>query len=148
WISYAKRRRPQMSTLSTVPFSAGTTLIRLFTVSASVRSSRSLSRMSMSSYLRICHPPPLVFAAMVGPWQEGICIARSASVLVTNWEQTSLVSSSGACDVMFNPGALPTPRRVRRHRNTADPSPVEVLTGHDHDEDEGEQSQQGEEGDE
>src|SRR5699024_10589706 len=77
----------------------------------------------------------------------GYTHACPASVLVTTREQTSLVSSSGACAAMFDPVALPLPRRARRNRRTVDPSPVEVLTGHDHNEDESEQSQQGEEGD-
>ena len=47
------------------------------------------------------------------------------------------------------PGFVPSPRRPRRNRATADSAAVEVLTGHDDDEDEGQepkQSEQGEEG--
>src|SRR5918993_5791423 len=51
-ISYARRRRPQMSTLSTTPPSLRTTLRYLSSDGSTVRSSRLGSRMTMTSYAR------------------------------------------------------------------------------------------------
>src|SRR5690606_25401371 len=57
-ISYARRRRPQMSTLSMVPPSLRITVRNLSRLGATVRSSISGSRMTMSSYWCVTDPPP------------------------------------------------------------------------------------------
>src|SRR6476660_623211 len=70
-ISYASRRLPQMSTLSTLPPPLRMTLRNVSSDGATVRSSRVGSRMTMISYGRI-EPHHLLrsSAATVVPWQE------------------------------------------------------------------------------
>jgi len=76
WIGYARRRRPQTSTFSTVPPPLRTTDRNASRLGATYRSSTSGSRMSMSSYLRMRVPHLLwTQAATVDPWQEGCCVS-------------------------------------------------------------------------
>jgi hypothetical protein len=56
WISYARRRRPQISTLSTVPPPLRTTFRNFSSVGSTVRSSTSGSMITINSYARMCEP--------------------------------------------------------------------------------------------
>src|SRR6202161_663178 len=93
-ISYASRRRPQMSTLSTDPPSLRTTLRKVSSDGATVRSSRVGSRMTMISYGRMgtSSPPMVVFGHGLLRGRRVACVGN----------RLRLPDGGRACEILFD----------------------------------------------
>src|ERR1035441_9959565 len=105
-ISYASRRRPQMSTLSTDPPSLRTTLRKVSNDGATVRSSRVGARMTMISYgpMETSSPPMVVYAHGLFRDRRVTCVGNRPRLPDGDRGYEILLCRDARCDRAPQPG--------------------------------------------